>query len=899
MKVRFMAMALAILLSSATAYAQVQSADQQKCFKAGGLATFKVGLAQSKSVSACLKDASGGDLPLGQTGQQCLAADNDGKVDKATTKALGVIAKKCATPPDFGWLGGAAAAAGGRTGSLTLFADLFGADFDAAVIDASDSDGAKCQKVVVKVMTKALKIGTQVINACQKDGLKSKVSPIDSLAGLRDCAAALNSDPQGKLAVLIEKLGDALAKSCPGVDLAAAFPGDCAAAVDLPACLAERTRCASCIAANEAQGLTADCDVIDNGAVDGSCCDGDDDGASSPACGGDDCDDTDPSRYPGAIESCDGVDNDCDGFVDEGADGAGASCGSTDVGPCSFGSLQCDGSGLVCEESNPPSGELCNGIDDDCDGDVDLSAGAPPADAVGTCSVPPAPPSGATSPCAAGTLACSGGSVQCNGAVGPSSLVDTCNVDANCDGLLTNQPDLQTDVANCGSCGTNCLAGTVQSNWSCVSGSCQFGSCRAGYYDNGGPGDAVAGDMKCGYACSFFSSQELCNGLDDDCDGQFDNGIVVPSTSAVCGASLAATAFECTTGVTRSCVGGGWQCTFPAGVCNAPGGCASTVEICDGLDNNCNGSVDEGSVCGGCTPTAEVCDGCDNDCDGIADNGVAAAACGLPSPAQCSGTVSCSAPQAVGSPGACVSGGFGACSAVPQSESCNGIDDDCDGAVDDGIPPQECTPIGTPPGLIFNANSQCRRGQQACGQACAGFVGPSAFEVCDGIDNDCDGIVDEGAFGVGVACGISAGPCSPGTTACVNGSLICAGGTSPQPEICDGIDNDCDGSADDAPLVDAPAGGASGCWTEPGACCSHWGLQWCPPAGATCNGIGSLTSPCFQGALTCSDGAWTCANAVEPSSESCDNVDNDCDAEIDEAGASCPVGLTCSDGRCE
>jgi len=71
---------------------------------------------------------------------------------------------------------------------------------------------------------------------------------------------------------------------------------------------------------------------------------------------------------------------------------------------------------------------------------------------------------------------------------------------------------------------------------------------------------------------------------------------------------------------------------------------------------------------------------------------------------------------------------------------------------------------------------------------CLGYVGPSA-EICDGIDNDCDG--------TGQTCGINHAPCTPGLTACIGGALVCQGGVGPQSEICDDVANDCDGVVDD------------------------------------------------------------------------------------------------------
>ena len=61
-----------------------------------------------------------------------------------------------------------------------------------------------------------------------------------------------------------------------------------------------------------------------------------------------------------------------------------------------------------------------------------------------------------------------GGTVTCVGSKGPTGPADTCGVDANCDGVLTNQPDLMTDVHNCGTCAHDCLVGTVHASFTCV-----------------------------------------------------------------------------------------------------------------------------------------------------------------------------------------------------------------------------------------------------------------------------------------------------------------------------------------------------------------------------------------------------------------------------------------------
>lgn len=116
----------------------------------------------------------------------------------------------------------------------------------------------------------------------------------------------------------------------------------------------------------------------------------------------------------------------------------------------------------------------------------------------------------------------------------------------------------------------------------------------------------------------------------------------------------------------------------------------------------------------------------------------------------------------------------------------------------------------------------------------------------------------------------------------------------PSAEVCDGADNDCDQVVDNPPFADAPSAAQAGCWNQPGNCCVFSNLNWCPPPGATCGGVGTLPSPCSAGTLSCAGGAWTCAGSVRPQTEVCDGVDNDCNAMIDdgtEAGTTCTSGI--------
>ena len=364
---------------------------------------------------------------------------------------------------------------------------------------------------------------------------------------------------------------------------------------------------------------------------------------------------------------------------------------------------------------------------------------------------------------------------------------------------------------------------------------------------NGGTGEAVAID-NFGQLQQALSrllrtiGAERCNDFDDDCDGRIDEGLGEGE--------------RCHTGRPGVCATGVQMCADDGVEC-VPSTQAS-LEVCDGLDNDCDGRVDEAARGTGTQ--------CNTGALGICDSGVNR----------------CLAGEMV-----CVRRG------QPSAERCDGDDNDCDGRIDEGDPGggDEC--VTGDEGVCGAGRLTCSRGRLTCGAE----QRPSV-DLCDGVDNDCDGRTDEGEAFLGNRCNTNReGVCGAGQFICADGGLVCEASSGASFEVCDGLDNDCDGTVDEA----FPEDGQS-CGTGlPGVCA--WATAQCVDGALACPFEEEVGKDTCDGTDDDCDGRIdeevrnACGWCGHTPSEMCNGADEDCDGQIDE-DATCPDELLCRFGRC-
>jgi hypothetical protein len=418
---------------------------------------------------------------------------------------------------------------------------------------------------------------------------------------------------------------------------------------------------------------------------------------------------------------------------------------------------------------------------------------------------------------------------QCINIDGQSVCGKDCSSDSDCPGsyLCTELDTLGTSQCTPQTYSCTCNVGTEGTQRVCERGN-DLGICYGRQTCN----------LELGWStCDAIApAQELCNLIDDDCNGLTDDLPLL-----------------------------GEECMNESDVINENG--QSETLVCIGRMICTQDSVDP--ICTAETPIAEQCNYLDDDCDGDTDES-------FPDRGDL-----CVVGQGVcmryGIHDCAEDGSTTLCNAIPgtsSEERCDGLDNDCDGVIDETF-----DGVGE---VCEDGQGLCRRvGVRRCSDQgttviCSAQAAAPSSESCDGLDNDCDGQIDNGFMGLNDICVVGVGFCQQaGFMSCTLDGLGVACDVNEadlsqnaQPELCDSVDNDCDNKIDeDFPTLNEPCAVGRGS-------CERRGLMVCNEN---------------QADLICS------VNEGESSPEQCNQVDDDCDGVSDEdwptVGQSCTIGL--------
>jgi hypothetical protein len=591
----------------------------------------------------------------------------------------------------------------------------------------------------------------------------------------------------------------------------------------------------------------------------GDLCDLDDDNDKSPD--DQDCAPTDDEAFPGADEECDGMDNNCNFLVDEGfadydGDGLKDCADEDDDNDGTADALDC---GPNDAEVHPAADESCDGKDNNCNFLLDEGFADLDEDQAADCVDPDLDGDGVKN----GEDVCPQIPNPGQEDLDKDKVGDLCDTDADGDGIpdqtdncpgVKNGPQLDTDKDGLGNECDQDLDGDGKDNDSdncpLISNPAQSDSDKDGTGDaceDDKDGDGVPDGADCAPLdpTTLPGQKESCDGKDNNCDFLIDEGFKDSDLDGL-----------------KDCVDS-----------DDDGDGDPDESDCAPLDSSCAAGK------------AEVCDGKDNDCNGDPDDDIGLFACGK---GDCFHIIE-----------ACIDGKTQWCDPNQgiSLEKCDGKDNDCDGLIDEDQGSATC---GL--GLCVHTVQKCVKGAPV---ACDPLDG-SGPETCDGKDNDCDGMVDDGLGAV--TCGL--GICLHTEPACVDGqSAACDPKKGAWPEVCDGLDNDCDGAADEE-LGTVTCGKGSCQHEQP--YCDGGKVTICDPflgvAVETCDGLDNdcdgLTDEdiwplsCGQGA--CAHTVPGCANGLVPvcdplegaADEVCDGKDNNCNGLADEGfgWVSCGLG---------
>jgi hypothetical protein len=635
--------------------------------------------------------------------------------------------------------------------------------------------------------------------------------------------------------------------------------------------------------------------------------------------GGQDCMEGDPHFHLDAPENCTTAPSEscgtmsCPASVDVDMDGfAARSVGGTD----------CDDSSATV---NPWAAEICNGMDDNCDGDADEVLD--PANATG-CVTDPTCMSGGRCvvhfdsnlhhcggcrrECNPGTTLvadqCTAGACQCStNAIGAGAA---CAVGSTCCGLTDGMGhavpfpgcfDTDTSTQNCGGCGNVCDFTTADS---CQGGRCVCGAtgaaCGAGQTCCGGACVDLATDVNhCGTCTRACGARTACNSGVCGCDDPTTHGDCNPADIGMPGGNGCETDLQtdpnfCGTCAqscldehvaSGTCVGG--ACTI--GMCTAPyadctGGAANGCETslrqtttCGGCGTNCNTMVANATATCSAAGTCDYTGGCTagtSDCDGSRADG-----CEPFAPTHCGGSCTNCTSTILNASGATCTGG-GTC----DYGSCAAGTSDCNGTRADGCEPFAATHCG---GSCTNCTTAVAN---ATGATCGGG-GTCDYTSCVAGTSDCNGSRADGCEPFAAShCGATCTNCTTSESGVA--MAICNGAGACDYTSCSAGRSDCNGSHADGCEVASDG-------THCGAACVDCSMTTLHVSTLACTaGSCDFSGGCASGFSNC-DGLRPNGCETAWSTTACGSACTNCTTTtLHASGLSCTAGGSCDYGSC-